>query len=190
MSLRRAALSAAAILFMASAFTSMADAADPAPAANPAPAVAPETKPVIKKFKVWGTRCDEDVKTKKLSDCHAFVDIRAGEQKQRFMYFGIGYLPKKTDFFAFVMTPLGTILPPGVGINVDDKVKFGGPFAFCIPMGCQAEIKLTDEQLKALKAGKQFEVLFRLMGQGVVKVPIKLDGLSEALASLPKPPKA
>lgn len=188
MSLRRAALGAAAVLFMASAFALTANAADPAPAKPAAEAAAkPETKPVIKRFNVWGTRCDQDVKTKKLSDCHAFVDVRAGEQKQRFMYLGIGYLPKKTDLFAFVMTPLGTILPPGVGINVDDKVKFGGPFAFCIPLGCQAEIKLTDEQVKALKSGKQFEVLFRLMGQGVVKVPVKLDGLSAALADLPKP---
>jgi invasion protein IalB len=187
MFLRRAALGAAAVLFMASAFALTANAADPAPAKPAAAAAKPDTKPVIKRFNVWGTRCDENVKTKALSDCHAFVDVRAGEQKQRFMYLGIGYLPKKTDLFAFVMTPLGSILPPGVGINVDEKVKFGGPYAFCIPLGCQAEIKLTDEQVKALKSGKQFEVLFRLMGQGVVKVPVKLDGLSAAIASLPKP---
>jgi invasion protein IalB len=88
------------------------------------------------------------------------------------------------------MTPLGTILPPGVGINIDDKIKFGGPFVFCIPVGCQAEIALTADQVKGMKTGKVAEVLFRLMGQGVVKVPVKLDGLSAAIASLPKPPKA
>jgi invasion protein IalB len=185
---RRAALGAVAILLISSASILTADAADPAPAKPAAPAAAaPETKPVIKKFDVWGTRCDENVKTKALSECHAFVDVRAGEQKQRFMYVGIGYLPKKPELFAFVMTPLGTILPPGVGIDVDGKTKFGAPFSFCIPLGCQAEVKLTDEQLKALKGGKQFEVLFRLMGQGVVKVPVKLDGFSAAIASLPKP---
>lgn len=189
---RRAALGAAAAMFMASTFVFPASAeepAKPAPAADAAHA-APETKPIIKTFGTWSTRCEEDVKTKKLADCHAFIDVRAGDQKQQILYLGIGYLPKKPgEFFAFAMTPLGTILPPGVGLNIDDKVKFGGPYAFCIPLGCQADIKLTDEQLKGLKSGKQLEVLFRLMGQGVVKVPVKLDGLSAALASLPKPPK-
>lgn len=187
MFLRRAALGAAVVLFTASAFALSASAADPAPATPAAAAVKPETKQVVKQFKIWGTRCDQDVKSKKLTDCHAFIDVRAGEQKQRLMYLGVGYLPNKPELFVFVMTPLGTILPPGVGINIDEKVKFGGPFAFCIPQGCQSDIKLTDEQLKALKSGKQFEVLFRLMGQGVVKVPVKLDGFSAALADLPKP---
>lgn len=187
----RAAFAAAATLLMASVLAVAASAEPAKPAPPPAATAAPKAKPVIKSFGTWSTRCDEDVKTKKLVNCHAFVDIRAGEQKQRILYLGIGYLPKKAgELFAFAMTPLGTILPPGVGLNIDDKVKFGGPFAFCIPLGCQAEINLTEEQVKALKAGKQLETLFRLMGQGVVKIPVKLDGLSAAIAALPKPPKA
>ena len=187
MSFRRAALAIASAALLVVSFTSVVMAADPAPA-QPAAAADPAAKPTIKRFETWSTRCDEDPKTKKPAACHAFVDVRAGEDKRQVLYLGIGYIPNKNaELFAFAVTPLGSILPPGVGINVDEKEKFGGPYAFCIPMGCQAEIKLTDAQVKALKGGKSMEVLFRLMGQGVVKIPIDLKGFSAALNSLPKP---
>lgn len=160
-------------------------------AAEPAkPAAAAEApKPVVKRFGVWATRCDQDPKDAKHKECHAFVDIRVGEDKQRVLYLGIGYVPKKTDgsLFLFAITPLGSVLQPGVGFNIDDKTKFGGPFLFCVPLGCQAEALLTAEEAKALKAGKQVDVLFRHLAKGDTKVPVKLDGLSKAIADLPKP---
>lgn len=186
MSFRRAALAIASAALLAVSLSSGVMAADPAPA-KPA-AAAPAAKPTIKRFETWSTRCDEDPKTKKPVACHAFVDVRAGKEKRQVLYLGVGYVPSKdAELFAFAVTPLGTILPPGVGISVDEKEKFGGPYAFCIPMGCQAEIKLTDAQVKALKSGKSMDILFRLMGQGVVKIPIDLKGFAAALKSLPKP---
>jgi len=184
MFIRRAIFGAiAAALFMpALAASSWAE--------EPAAAPKAEEKPVITRFGTWSTRCEKGEKKGELINCHAFVDVRAGEKKERVLYIGIGSVPKKKDeFFAFAMTPLGTVLPPGIGMAVDEKTKFGGPFVFCAPIGCQAEILLSAEQIKALKNGKQMEAEFKLIGQGDVKIPIKLDGLSKALASLPKPAK-
>lgn len=188
MSIRQAALALATAAILTTSVVPAAFAADPAPAAKADAEAAP--KPVIKRFGTWSTRCEEGTigveKGKKA--CHAFVDVRAGEKKERILYFGVGYVPnKKDELFAFAMTPLGSLLVPGVGINIDDKEKFGGPYAFCLPTGCQAEIKLDDNQVKALKSGKTMEVLFRLLGKGVVKAPIGLDGFSAAINSLPKP---
>ena len=188
MSIRRTATALATAAFMAIWLPSTAFAADPAPAATAKTNDA--KKPVIKRFDTWSTRCETEPESKEMSKtaCHAFVDVRAGEKKQPILYFGVGYTPnKKGELFAFAMTPLGSLLVPGVGINIDDTEKFGGPYAFCLPTGCQAEIKLTDKQVKAMKSGKTMEVLFRLMGQGVVKVPVNLAGFSAAIASLPKP---
>lgn len=188
MSIRRAALALAAAALLATSLTSVASAADPAPATPALKAATPDKKPIIKRFDTWSTRCQEEEKSNGKMSCHAFVDVRAGEEKQQILYFGVGYVPnKKDELFAFAMTPLGSILTPGVGVSVDDKEKFGGPYAFCLPVGCQAEIKLTDAQFKAMKNGKTMEVLFRLMGQGVVKIPVDLKGFSAAVASLPKP---
>ena len=186
MSIRRAAMALATAALLATSIVPAAFAADPAPAAKAETA----EKPVVKRFDTWSTRCDKEVdpKDKGKTACHAFVDVRVGADKKHILYLGVGYVPgKKGELFDFAMTPLGSLLVPGVGVNVDDKEKFGGPYAFCLPSGCQAEIKLDDKQVKAMKSGKQMEVLFRLMGQGVVKIPISLSGFSAALSSLPKP---
>jgi invasion protein IalB len=171
--------------------------ADPATPATPAPAptaAAPAEKappPIIKNFGTWSTRCEVNPKNPKDKDCFAFVDVRVTEAEERILYIGVGYLPKKPgELGAFAITPLGTLLPPGIGINIDDKVKFGAPFVFCGKAGCQADIILTAEQVKALKTGKVANVIFRLIGRGDAKIPVKLDGFDKAIASLPKPAKA
>lgn len=188
MNFRRLALGALAAILMpllaASAFA--ADAAKPA-----APtAAAPAPKPIIKKYGTWSTRCDVNPKDAKKKECFAFVDIRVaeGQGNERILYIGVGYLPKKPgELGAFGITPLGTLLTPGLGINIDDKVKFGAPFLFCGVGGCQADMPLTAEQVTALKTGKVATVLFRLIGRGDAKVPVKLDGFAAAIAALPKP---
>ncbi|HMM14805.1 MAG TPA: invasion associated locus B family protein [Parvibaculum sp.] len=189
MSFRRAAFGVFAAALIAPFVVTASMAAEPAKPDASAATAEQAPKPVIKKFGVWATRCDLNPKDAKQKECHAFVDIRVEDGKQRILYLGVGYIPKKTDgsMFIFAVTPLGTILPPGLGISIDNKTKFGGPFLFCLPMGCQAEAPLTAEQLKALKSGKELDVIFKHAGQGDVKVPVKLDGYSKAIADLPKP---
>ncbi|HUD50149.1 invasion associated locus B family protein [Parvibaculum sp.] len=162
-----------------------------ADAAKPAAPAASEPKPEIKKYGSWATRCEVSPKDPKQKECFAFVDVRIEDGKQRVLYFGVGYIPKKTDgsMFVFAIVPLGTVLPAGLGVNVDNspKPKFGGPYIFCIPLGCQAEMPLSAENLKALKGGKEMEVLFKHAAKGDIKVPVKLDGFGAAIAALPKP---
>ncbi|HEX7775297.1 MAG TPA: invasion associated locus B family protein [Parvibaculum sp.] len=164
------------------AATAIADPAKPA-----TPAAAPEPKPIIKSFGTWGTRCTVEPKNPKKKDCFAFVDVRI-ENNERLFFMGVGYLPKKQgEIGAFAITPLGTLLPPGVGINIDDKVKFGAPFIFCGAQGCQADMPLTSDQVKAMRNGKVANIIFRLVGRGDAKIPLKLDGFGKAIDSLEKP---
>jgi invasion protein IalB len=187
MRLRHAAMAVATVAFLTSGFTSMALAEDPAPT-PPKTIPKDDVKEVVKHFDTWNTRCMEDQTTKALSACHAFVDVRLDEGKRQLLYVGVGYVPNKPDeLFLFATTPLGTALAPGIEINVDEKLKMKGAYAFCLPVGCQAEVKLTDDQIKNLKNGSKMEVLFRLLGQGLAKVPIELKGFTAAVNSLPKP---
>jgi len=153
---------------------------------------APE--PTIQSFGTWSTRCDENQNQAKR--CHAFVNVAIGEDKQRLLYLGITYGPQDTDadgeneLFLFAVTPLGTFLPAGIGWSIDGKESFSQQFMFCIPGGCQTEIMLTDERLAALKNGKEMEVMFRLVGKGDAKIPLKLDGVTKAIAAIPAPKKS
>jgi invasion protein IalB len=185
---RRLALGALAATLAAPLLTAAAAAAPASPAAPAPTTAAPAPKPIIKSFGTWGTRCDANPKDPKQKECFAFVDVRISEGNQRLLYIGVGYLPKKSgEIGAFAITPLGTLLPPGFGFNIDDKVKFGAPFVYCGAAGCQADVVLTAEQIKALKTGKVANVIFRLVGRGDAKIPVKLDGFEKAIASLPKP---
>ncbi|PKQ07821.1 MAG: hypothetical protein CVT73_08220 [Alphaproteobacteria bacterium HGW-Alphaproteobacteria-12] len=149
------------------------------------------SKSDVQNFGTWSMRCEKNDAGEK--QCHAFVDVRIGEEKTRIAYIGIGYGSKDTDkngqkdMFMFAITPLGTFLPAGIGWSIDDKEKFSQQFMYCLPGGCQTEILLTDERLNALKNGKELHMMFRIVGKGDTKIPVSLEGITKALAAVPAP---
>jgi len=149
-------------------------------------------KPVIKKFGNWGTRCEQVATKPKTQRCTAFVDIQLSrERKERILYLGVGYMPDKANvIFGFAVTPLGTLLPTAFHLLVDKKTKIGGPYIFCAPTGCQAEIIIDAAQLAIMRNGKEMEVSYQLLEQGEVKFTLSLDGFKEAFDSIPKPKAA
>lgn len=181
MTLRRSAiriLLAAGLLGMG--MSSMAIAADKTAAPTP----------VVKSFGTWNTTCQEQkADGKTVKNCHAFVDVRIGEKKDRILYLGIGYVPGKKDgsLFMLAITPLGTVLPAGITFAVDDKPLVKAGFMVCSPIGCQMDLALTPAQVKTIRGGKLMGIEFTLAAQGGVKIPVKLDGVGKAIDSLPKP---
>lgn len=184
MSSWRSLTGASAALLFTLGLTGVALAADPAPAKTVAP------KPVIKTFGSWHTSC---IKTEKEGEeCHAFVQV-ATKEKQSILYLGIGYARAKEvagKLSMFTNVPLGTLLPAGIKIAIDGKNEITRPFLFCAPGGCRADMLVDDAVLKAMKSGKEMEVSFTLLGNGEVKIPLKLDGISAALKALPVPKKS
>ncbi len=147
----------------------------------------------VQKFGTWNSRCETNGSG--VEQCHAFVNVHIGdgEQKQPILYLGIGYGKRdadsdgQNDLFMFAITPLGAVLPLGIAWDIDGKTNFNQQFLYCLPGGCQTEILLNEERIKAIKGGSQIEVTYRLVGRGEVKIPVKLDGVSKAIDSLPKP---
>ena len=179
----------ALLILGAIAFLSPAAMLQPAEAAQQIkPVETLAERPVIKKFGNWNTRCEQFASKPDTKRCHVFVDVRLGERKERILYLGVGYMPggKPNNVFVFAVTPLGSLLPGGFRMAVDQKTKLAGPFLFCAPSGCQAELILTAAQLAALQNGKDLDVTFQLIEQGEVKIPMKLNGFKQAFASIPK----
>lgn len=54
---------------------------------------------------------------------------------------------------ASIVTPLDTLLPPGLRLRVDDGPWAEYPFSFCQQIGCFAQIGLTSEDLDAMRRG-------------------------------------
>jgi invasion protein IalB len=84
-----------------------------------------------------------------------------------------------------VIAPLGVLLPPGVGLRIDDAEAGRLSFLQCLPNGCVAQLAMDDSLLEKLKNGKTATLgIFQTPEQGVgVQAP--LAGFKEAYEQLP-----
>lgn len=85
-----------------------------------------------------------------------------------------------------VLTPLGVLLPNGLGLTVDGKNIGRAYFARCYADGCRVEVILDKPLLDALSTGKTavFSV-FDSPEEGI-GFPVDLNGFAQAFAALPK----
>ncbi len=84
-----------------------------------------------------------------------------------------------------VLTPLGVLLPNGLGLNVDGKDIGRAYFARCFEDGCYAEVILEKQLLDTFKTGKSaIFIVFQAPEEGI-GIPVDLSGFAEAFAALP-----
>lgn len=89
---------------------------------------------------------------------------------------------------AQVITPLFTLLEYELVIAIGDKRNKRSPFEWCSPLGCHAQLFLTQEELDALKEEEPATVSFRVIvapDQRVARaeLDIPLDGFDEGYAA-------
>lgn len=143
------------------------------------------SEPKIERFGNWAGRCqdvptDENGGTQKV--CNVFVDIRSEENKEvRILSVAIGEAAKEGQLGAVVMTPLGSVLPQGVAVKVDENEQFGGQYLFCRASGCEAHMGLSAEHIRQMRAGSEMKVGFIHVQGGKIEVPVSLTGISAAL---------
>ncbi len=84
-----------------------------------------------------------------------------------------------------VLTPLGVLLPAGVGLRIDDQDMGRLNFLQCLANGCIAQLAIDDKTLDKLKTGKTATLgIFQTPEQGV-GVLAPLAGFKEAYEQLP-----
>ena len=54
---------------------------------------------------------------------------------------------------AVIVTPIETLLTPGIRVRIDESEPVGVPFTLCEETGCLARIPLTEENVAAFQAG-------------------------------------
>ncbi|WP_420561704.1 invasion associated locus B family protein [Tepidicaulis sp.] len=145
--------------------------------------------PQVEKFGNWAGRCQQmglnDGSTRKV--CNVYVDIRAEEDPEtRIISVAIGPNIKDGGFGAIALTPLGTLLPQGVGFKIDENKEFGAPFVICHGGGCEAHMALSTDNIQQMRAGNTMQVAFVHAQRGPVKVPVSLSGISAAFDWLSK----
>ncbi|MEZ5816392.1 MAG: invasion associated locus B family protein [Hyphomicrobiaceae bacterium] len=83
-----------------------------------------------------------------------------------------------------VFAPLGVLLPPGLGLKIDDKDVGNAPFLRCQNFACYAQVVAEDKLVEQLKTGKTAVFIIFQTEEAGIGIPISLSGFSQALAEL------
>ena len=83
-----------------------------------------------------------------------------------------------------VFAPLGILLPPGLGLKIDDKDVGHAPFLRCHTFACYAQVVVEDPLVEQLKNGKTAIFIIFQAEEAGIGIPISLNGFKEALAQL------
>jgi invasion protein IalB len=83
-----------------------------------------------------------------------------------------------------VFAPLGVLLPPGVGLKIDEADVGHAPFLRCQTFACYAQVTVEEKLVGQLKAGKTAIFIIFQTEEAGIGIPISLAGFGEALAAL------
>lgn len=83
-----------------------------------------------------------------------------------------------------VFAPLGVLLPPGLGLKIDNKDVGHAPFLRCHSFACYAQVVAEDKLVEQLKTGKTAIFIIFQTEEAGIGIPISLAGFSEALPAI------
>jgi invasion protein IalB len=72
-----------------------------------------------------------------------------------------------------ILTPLGTLLPPGLVLQIDDAQQRQYPFSWCDGAGCFARFAVDQASVDAMKRGSNAKLT--LFSVGAPGTPVELD---------------
>lgn len=83
-----------------------------------------------------------------------------------------------------VFAPLGVLLPPGLGLKIDNQDVGHAPFLRCHNFACYAQVVAEDKLVEQLKTGKTAIFIIFQTEEAGIGIPISLQGFNEALPAL------
>lgn len=169
---------AAIQLFMAG----LAYAGDAKPAAQAAPTGAPEG--IVKsQHGDWQVVCKDPPPGAKNGVCALVQSVTAEDKNNIGLTVYFQKFSNGTRVLR-VFAPLGVLLPPGLGLKIDDKDVGHAPFLRCHNFACYAQVVVEDPLVEQLKTGKTAIFIIFQTEEAGIGIPISLAGFGEALASL------
>ena len=83
-----------------------------------------------------------------------------------------------------VFAPLGILLPPGLGLKIDNKDVGHAPFLRCHSFACYAQVVVEDKLVEQLKTGKTAIFIIFQTEEAGIGIPISLQGFAQALPAI------
>jgi invasion protein IalB len=160
---------------------------------TPAPdeeALAPETglptpeiyEIVRDTFNDWEVRCAPDG-----DECFIY-QLALDEDENPVAEFSLVRLPEGSEAVAAatVVTPLGTLLPAGLVLQINDGEARQYPFTFCSQVGCFAQLAFTQATVASMQRGRVAQLTLASIAapNDPVELELSLIGFTAAYNSL------
>lgn len=83
-----------------------------------------------------------------------------------------------------VFAPLGVLLPPGIGLKIDDVDVGHAPFLRCHTFACYAQVTVEDDLVQRMSSGKTAIFIIFQTEEAGIGIPMSLAGFRDALNAL------
>jgi len=148
------------------------------------PALATAQGEVKGKYGDWEMRCDTPPGAQN-QQCYIMQFVTAEDRENVGLSVVVMKTADKQARILRVLSPLGVLLPRGLGLRIDDADMGATSFIRCLPNGCVSEVLMDDTLINQLRSGKQAVfVIFQTPEEGI-GVPISLAGFGEGFDALP-----
>jgi invasion protein IalB len=136
------------------------------------------------KFGAWETHCETPPGSQAAQCAIVQTVIDADRPNLTLVIIALKTADRKSRLLRIV-APLGVLLPPGVGLRIDDEDYGRINFIRCQTNGCVAEVFIDDKLLPKLEAGTAARlVVYQTLEEGV-GVPLSLSGFKDGFGALP-----
>lgn len=124
---------------------------------------------------------------KKVNVCLTQVDVRDNATAILIGKLAVRQVAGQDKPQLLAMLPLGSALPPGALVKVDDKEPVKLAYTTCDQAGCYAEASIEPALVDQMKTGKQIAYLGIDVTGRALSIPLPLEGFAKALDGQPIP---
>jgi invasion protein IalB len=124
---------------------------------------------------------------KKTNVCLTQVDVRDNATAILIGKLAIRQIAGQPKPQLLAMLPLGSHLPAGALVKIDDKEPIKLAYTTCDQAGCYAEAPIEPTLVDQMKTGKQIAYLGIDVTGRALSIPLPLDGFGKALDGAPVP---
>jgi invasion protein IalB len=124
---------------------------------------------------------------KKVNVCLTQVDVRDNATAILIGKLAVRQVAGQDKPQLLAMLPLGSALPPGALVKVDDKEPVKLAYTTCDQAGCYAEASIDPALVTQMKTGKQIAYLGIDVTGRALSIPLPLEGFAKALDGQPVP---
>ncbi len=128
----------------------------------------------------WVKRCEG-------TNCEIVQRLMSQDSKSRVLEMAIGFPGGSPSARGVMILPLGVDLSQGFSMSVDGQEPLGFKVRYCLMDGCYAFLTLPPDVIASMKKGAMATIAFKTFDGQPGKLPLGLDGFSEALGSLKSP---